>query len=134
WGTGGVASDGTNPFATTGNTYNTGGNWGGGEAAIRFQAGPIFSGNPSDYWVPVNWLQLDNGNVDVGASGPLVVDVPGATPSHLVVQMGKDEYAHLLNRDNLGGISAPIAEAQVASSYIFGGSATYLTNQGTYVA
>ena len=46
WGHGGVASDGTNMFVVTGNTFNTGGNWGGGEAIIRLQAGPIFSGNP----------------------------------------------------------------------------------------
>jgi PQQ enzyme repeat len=45
WGVGGVASDGNNPFVTTGNTYNTGGIWGGGEAVIRFQPGPVFSGN-----------------------------------------------------------------------------------------
>jgi hypothetical protein len=134
WGVGGVASDGTNPFVTTGNTFNTGGNWSGGEAVIRFQSGPIFSGDPSDYWAPTNWLQLDQGDVDLGATGPLLVDVPGATPSHLVVAMGKDEYAHLLNRDNLGGISAPIAEAQESFSYIFGAAASYRTNQGTYVA
>ena len=54
WGVGGIASDGANPFVTTGNTW-TGGNWDGGEAVIRFQSGPIFSGNPSDYWVPANW-------------------------------------------------------------------------------
>ena len=30
--------------------------------------------------------------------------------------MGKDDNAYLLNRDNLGGIAAPIAEAQVADS------------------
>src|SRR4029453_591596 len=29
WGHGGVASDGTNMFVVTGNTFNTGGNWGG---------------------------------------------------------------------------------------------------------
>ena len=109
---GGIASDGTYPFVITGNTFNTGGVWSGGEAVIRFQPGPIFSGNSSDYWAPTNWLQLDQGDQDVGASGPLLVDVPGATPSRLVVQMGKDGYAHLLNRDNLGGISAPIAEAR----------------------
>ena len=45
WGVGGIASDGTNLFVATGNTYNTGGIWGGGEAVIRFQPGPIFSGN-----------------------------------------------------------------------------------------
>jgi hypothetical protein len=44
WGVGGIASDGTNPFVSTGNTFNTGGNWGGGEAVIRFRPGPIFTG------------------------------------------------------------------------------------------
>jgi hypothetical protein len=134
WGVGGVASDGTNPFVTTGNTYNTGGNWGGGEAVIRFQPGPIFSGNPSDYWAPTNWLQLDQHDLDLGSSGPLLVDVPGATPSHLVVAMGKDEYAYLLNRDNLGGITAPIDSRQVSDFYLWQAAATYRTNQGTYVA
>ena len=87
---------------------------------IRFQPGPIFSGNSSDYWVPLDWLNFDQHNWDQSA-GPLLVDVPGATPSRLIVQMGKDRYAHLLNRDNLGGISAPIAEAQVATtSYLAG--------------
>src|SRR5947199_1160935 len=32
WGVGGVASDGINPFITTGNTFNTVGDWGGREA------------------------------------------------------------------------------------------------------
>jgi len=35
WAVGAVASDGKNPFVTTGNTFNTGGNWDGGEAIIR---------------------------------------------------------------------------------------------------
>ena len=56
WGVGGIASDGTNLFVATGNTYNTGGIWGGGEAVIRFQPGPIFSGSPSDYWAPLDWF------------------------------------------------------------------------------
>jgi hypothetical protein len=133
WGVGGVASDGTNPFVTTGNTW-TDGNWGGGEAVIRFQPGPTFSGDPSDYWVPTNWLQLDQGDVDLGGSGPLLVDVPGATPHNLVVALGKDSYAYLLNRDNLGGITAPVAFLHVAVDRIFQAAATYRTNQGTYVA
>ncbi len=85
WAVGGVASDGANPFIASGNTFNTGGTWSGGEAVIRFQPGPIFTGNPADYWVPTNWLSLDGGDTDLGGSGPLLVDVPGATPSSLVV-------------------------------------------------
>src|SRR4029450_1341256 len=134
WSPGGVASDGTNLFVSTGNSYSTGGVWNGGEAVIRFQPGPIFSGNSSDYWVPLNWSSLDQQLTEIAGAGPVLVDVPGATPSRLVVQMGKDEYAHLLNRDNLGGITAPIAEAREAWSYIYGGPAAYRTNQGTYMA
>src|SRR5438094_1932146 len=59
WGVGGIASDGNNPFVTTGNTFGTNGNWDGGEAVIRFQPGPIFSGLPADYWVPQDWTWLE---------------------------------------------------------------------------
>jgi len=135
WGVGGVASDGINPFVTTGNTVNTGGNWSGGEAVIRFQQpGPICSGSPSDYWVPSNWQSLDQIDGDLGSSGPLLVDVPDATPSHLVVALTKNRNAYLLNRDDLGGISAPIAVSQVASSTILQAAVTYRTEHGTYVA
>ena len=133
WGVGGVASDGSNPFVTTGNTFNPA-NWSGGEAVIRFQPGPIFSGSPTDYWAPTNWPSLDSVDADLGSSGPLLVDVPGATPSHLVVAMGKDRKAYLVNRDNLGGISSPITSAQVASSTILQAAVTYRTEQSTYVA
>ena len=56
WGHSGVASDGTNMFVITGNTTGTGGVWGGGEAIIRLQAGPFWSGMPTDYWAPTNWF------------------------------------------------------------------------------
>jgi hypothetical protein len=134
WGVGGIASDGTNPFVTTGNTIFTGGVWCGGEAVIRFQPGPIFSDSPSDYWAPTNWLQLDNNDVDLGGSGPLLVDVPGATPSSLVVAMGKDGNAYLLDRSNLGGITDPVASSHVSGTGLIQAAATYRTNQGTSVA
>ena len=133
WGVSGVASDGNNPFVTTGNTFDTEGNWSGGEAVIRFQPGPIFSGDPSDYWVPTNWLDLDGVDFDLGSSGPLLVDVPGATPSRLVVAMGKDAKVYLTNRDNLGGISAPVASAQLTGSTILNAAVSYRTNKITYV-
>ena len=134
WGHGGVASDGTNMFVATGNTFNTGGNWMGGEAIIRFQAGPVWSGQPTDYWAPVDWLNRDNQDQDLGSSGLVLVDVPGATPSHLVAVIGKTANAYLVNRDNLGGVSAPVASSQVANDDIFGATVTYRSQQGTYVA
>ena len=133
WGVGGIASDGKNPFVITGNTFNPP-DWEGGEAVIRFQPGPIFSGSLADFWVPENWLTLDSFEFDLGSSGPLLVDVPCATPSHLVVALGKDLNMYLVDRDNLGGISAPVAVSVVASSTILQAAVTYRTKQDTFVA
>jgi hypothetical protein len=133
WAVGGPASDGTQPFIATGNTFGAGTNWGGGEAIIRFLTGPVFSSATNDYWAPTNWPALDSGDVDLGGSGALLVDVPGATPSKLVVSLGKDGNAYLLNRTNLGGISEPLAQAHISSSTIIQAAATYRTPLGTYV-
>jgi len=131
WGHSGVASDGTNMFVITGNTSGTGGVWGGGEAIIRLQAGPFWSGQPTDYWAPTNWFSLDNGDTDLGGVSAMLIDVPGANPSQLVLAIGKDSNAYLLNRNNLGGITAPVAQLSVGFA-IGQSSATYTTSQGTY--
>src|SRR5205809_2190159 len=132
WGHGGVASDGTNMFVVTGNRFNPGGNWMGGEAIIRLQAGPTWTGNPTDYWVPTNWLSLDNTDTDLGGVSATVVDVPGATPSQLVLALGKDSNAYLINRNNLGGIAAPVASANLPTAVRGQSAAAYRTSQGTY--
>jgi len=132
WSVGGVASDGTNVFLATGNTFNAG-SWSGGEAIIRFQPGPVFSQQTTDFWAPTNWSSLDSSDLDIGGSGPLLVDVPGATPSSLIVALGKDGNAYVLNRANLGGVSAPLAKSKVSSSAIIQAAATYQATGGTYV-
>jgi hypothetical protein len=132
WGHSGVASDGTNMFVITGNTSGTNGIWGGGEAIIRLQAGPFWSGMPTDYWAPTNWFSLDNADADLGGVSAMLVDVPGANPSQLVVALGKDGNAYLLNRNNLGGIGAPVAQLSVGGGVLGQSSATYTTSQGTY--
>src|SRR5207248_9862759 len=88
WGHGGVASDGTNMFVITGNTFNTGGNWMGGEAIIRLQAGPTWTTQPTDYWAPTNWFNLDQGYTDLGGVSAMLLDVPGATPPQVVLAVG----------------------------------------------
>jgi hypothetical protein len=133
WAVGGVASDGANPFIATGNTSGARG-WSGGEAIIRFQSGPVFSGRTVDYWAPTNWVALDNSDTDIGGSGPLLVNVAGATPSQLVVALGKDGNVYLLDRSNLGGVSMPAARAHISSTEIIQAAAAYQTVLGTYVA
>ncbi len=133
WGTGGMASDGTNSFVITGNTFSTGGVWGGGEAVIRLLPGPVFSGSANDYWAPTNWLSLDNTDTDLGGCGAVLIDVPGATPSQLLLALGKDRNAYLLNRNTLGGITAPVTSMSISSSFVRGqAAASYRTSQGTY--
>src|SRR5207245_8498059 len=122
-----------NMFVITGNTFNTSpGNWMGGEAIVRLQAGPTFTGNPTDFWAPANWHDLDVGDTDLGGCSAILIDVPGATPSQLVLALGKDGNAYLVNRNNLGGITTPVAELDNVDGVIRGqSSATYPTALGT---
>jgi hypothetical protein len=134
WGHGGVASDGANMFVVTGNTFNTGGNWMGGEAIIRLQAGPNWTGQPTDYWAPHNWLSLDTTDTDLGGVSATVLDVSGATPSELVLALGKDGNAYLVDRNNLGGINGPVYQADVIGINRGTSAVTYHTRLGTYIA
>jgi plastocyanin len=132
WGHGGVASDGTSMFVVTGNTFTMPGDpWSGGEAIVRLSARPMFS----DFWAPPNWQTLDVLDQDLGGVSATVIDVPGATPSELVLALGKDTIAYLVDRNNLGGVAPPVAQADVSGTVNRGTSAvTYHTSQGTYFA
>ncbi len=132
WAVGGVASDGVDPFIATGNTFGASA-WGGGEAIMHLQSDSMLPDGTTNYWAPNNWKSLDNADQDLGGSGPVLVDVPGATPSKLVVALGKDGNVYLLNRTNLGGISAPVAQAHITSAPIIQAAVAYHTAQGTYV-
>ena len=100
----------------------------GGEAIIRLQAGPVFSG----FWAPPNWFSLDQSDTDLGGVSATLVDVPGATPSQLVLALGKDGMAYLLDRNNLGGVTGPVASESLPTAVRGQSAATYHTSQGTY--
>ena len=139
WAAGGPSSDGTNVFVSTGNG-SAGNAPGQAESIVRLQAGPVFSGKTTDYFTPSNWQALTGADLDLSGSGPLVVDVPGATPSALVVGLGKNGVAYLLDRNNLGGLGTGngttgegLASAHVASGEISNAPASYTTSKGVYV-
>jgi hypothetical protein len=132
WSVGGLASDGLDLFMATGNTFGAS-TWSGGESIIRFTGGAQFTGQTNDFWTPTNWPSLDMTDRDLGGSGALIVDVPGATPSQLILALGKDGNAYLLDRTNLGGINAPLYQRSVSTGSIIQAAVTYQTTQGVYV-
>ena len=132
WGPSGAASEDGSIFAATGNTFGAT-SWAGGEALLRFSAGPVFSNLPTDYFTPTNWQALDGGDLDLGGTGPVILDVLGSTPSQLLVGLGKDGKIYLVDRNNLGGVGNQVAVAQVATNEIINAAAAYTTSQGTYV-
>ncbi len=132
WAPGGLASDEAALYAATGNTFGAS-TWQDGEAIIRFRPGPTFSSQPADYFAPSDWRELDAGDTDLGGSGPLLIDVPGAHPSSLIVALGKNGDAYLLDRAHLGGIGHPLAQRRVSDGPIINAAAVYSTAAGSYV-
>ena len=122
----------TDRLAPNSSTYYLSSIWQSGYAPAADQAGDVYfstgnsdpghpsystNGNRPDSMIRVsgdlktlrssfttfNYFQLDQGDVDMGSGGMLVLpDQPGNLP-HLAIAGGKDGRAFLLNRDNLGG-------------------------------
>jgi len=58
-----------------------------------------------DLFTPSNQASLEQGDVDFGSGGALILpDQPGAVP-HMAVAAGKDGNMYFMNEDNLGGYS-----------------------------
>jgi hypothetical protein len=139
WGPGALPTDGTSIFPVTGNTENTGGTWGGGEAVIRLTAGLTFSGKAADYYAPSLWETMDTGDEDLGGANEVLFDIPSAPKPHLVAAGGKDGNLYVLDRDNLGGIGAELVKFTVSTSagikhQVKGSPAVYTTKLATYFA
>jgi hypothetical protein len=132
WAPGGIASDGASLYVATGNTFGVT-TWSDGEAVIRLAPDLQFSQKPTDFFTPTDWESLDLADADLGGSGPLLFRAPGATPSELIIALGKDGKAYLIDRANMGGVSAALARLEVSRGPIINAAAAYTTTRGTYV-
>jgi outer membrane protein assembly factor BamB len=75
--------------------------------------------NVVDLFTPSNQSGLDQGDVDFGSGGVMVLpDQPGSLP-HLAVAAGKDGSMYLMNEDKLGGYST--TKNNVLGTYSIGG-------------
>jgi hypothetical protein len=138
WGQGGVVSDGRSLFVATGNTFGAR-RWSGGDAVIRLAPDlrpDLGRGErPQDFFTPADWRALDARDLDLGGSNPLLLNLPsGARQQALVLALGKDRRAYLLDRDDLGGIGGSLAAETVASERIITAPATYPVAGGAVVA
>jgi outer membrane protein assembly factor BamB len=134
WAPGGLSSDGMSLYAATGNTFGAA-SFSDGEMVARLAADLHRSDNKRDFFAPSNWRALDADDVDLGGTSPLPLDVPrsnGAQP--LMLALGKDGKAYLLDRQNLGGIGGQLAVDTVSSRSIITAPAFYPADDGVFVA
>ena len=117
WAPGGIGSDGRDIYVATGNTMGTQ-EWSEGEAVVRLGLDLSFSRKSQDFFSPSDWHELDAIDADLGGTNPLLLALPGATPSELVLALGKDGKAYLLDRKNLGGIGGSLLVKKVSSEPI----------------
>lgn len=134
WAPGGVASDGTSLFVTTGNTMGVA-QWSDGEAIIRLAPGLARSDQRRDFFAPANWQALDNQDGDLGGVAPLPLDVLASHGTRaMVLALGKDGKAYLADRNDLGGIGGAVVSLPVSNRSIRTSEATWTTHDGVSVA
>jgi len=134
WAPGGIAAVERDLFVATGNTFGAR-TFSDGEAVFRLAPDLQRSESKRDFFTPSDWPALDARDLDVGGSNPLPLDVPGRNGTQaLILALGKDRKAYLLDRNNLGGIGGQLAESIVAQSYIHTAPAVYPAGEGVFVA
>ena len=134
WAPGGIASDGRSLFVATGNTIGAA-SWSDGEAIVRLAPDLHHSRDKADFFAPADWHALDLRDADLGGTHPLLLDVPAASGNQkLILALGKDGKAYLLDRDNFGGLGGALLTDRVADSAILGAPVTYPASDGVFVA
>jgi outer membrane protein assembly factor BamB len=134
WAPGGISTDGRSLFVTTGNTMDAK-QWSDGEAAFRLGLDLKRSDRPSDYFAPRDWAALDDADLDLGGTNPMLLDVPsGGGTRALLLALGKDGEAYLLDRNNLGGIGGALAVEKASTGPIRTAPAAFRSGNAVMVA
>jgi outer membrane protein assembly factor BamB len=134
WSPGGLSVVGRDIFLATGNTLGAG-TWSDGEAVFRVGVDLRRSDNKRDYFAPSDWKGLDARDEDLGSNNPLAITIPGAGGGQaLMLALGADRKAYLLDRNNLGGIGGQLAAETVSTMRIITAPATYPVGNDIFVA
>jgi malectin (di-glucose binding ER protein)/glycosyl hydrolase family 64 (putative beta-1,3-glucanase) len=95
-------------FATGNGQFNasTGGhNWGDSVLALPADGSDV-AGGPADSYTPVNFQQLENGDTDLGSTGPAILPA-SSFAGRLAVQSGKDGELRLIDLSDMSGQGGP---------------------------
>jgi outer membrane protein assembly factor BamB len=85
-------------------------------AVIRLDAG---LSKAVDLWAPKNWVQLNNGDTDLGSLAPALL------PGGIVFVAGKEGVAYLLREGHLGGIGGEVFKDTVCERRGAGSTGAY---------
>lgn len=102
-----------NLYISTGNgTVDTGGGANRGESFLKLTPNGT-NLNVVSWFTPYNYQALENGDIDLGSAGLLLI--PGTT---LALSGGKQGVFYLVNRDTMGGLSgSPTADTNIVQSF-----------------
>jgi hypothetical protein len=134
WAPGGIASDGKSLYVATGNTEGAN-EWADGEAVFRLSPDLRRSEAQTDFFAPKDWRALDQRDADLGGTNPLPLKLAsGGGTRLLLLALGKDERAYLLDPLNLGGIGGGLLADHVAAYPIRTAPAAFPVSDGMMVA
>jgi outer membrane protein assembly factor BamB len=134
WAPGGISTHGNSLFVATGNTIGSE-KWSDGEAVIRLTPDLHHSDDPRDFFAPTDWHALDERDADLGGANPLPLELPAGNGMRaLILALGKDGRAYLLDEKNLGGIGGSLQVETVSIGPIRTAPIAYPTSDGVYVA
>jgi hypothetical protein len=128
WAPGGISVVGHSLFVATGNTFGAS-SWSDGEAVLRLAPDLHRSNDKRDYFAPPDWRALDQRDLDLGGTAPLTIGNQA-----LILTLGKDGRAYLLDQNNLRGIGGSLAVETISQQPLRTAPAVYSMAGSTYVA
>jgi hypothetical protein len=133
---GGLAFDGVGMVLTSSGAVAAATSPGDSQQLLRLNGLAVASGSEHDAFVPPRWSEMNQSGASLGATGPLRVEVPGATPESYVAALASDGHLYLRGRENLAAEAAGVdfVVATGSASAIKTAPTTYRTATGTYLA
>jgi hypothetical protein len=121
WAPAGLSESQGSLYFSTGNTEGAR-SWGDGEGVFRVGPDLTHSNDTRDFFAPSDWKQLDADDLDLSGVAPLPFTLAG---NEMLLALGKDGNAYLLNRASLGGIGGALATWRAARSVIITAPVAY---------